>query len=644
MVANVQDARAHTVNKDETIPSENEMKMLFEASMKKQQLDGKPKVTREEQTTFFSAMKDPAFRSLLNDYMHEISDPNNREETERYLSQLESEEKIPQDKILVKPLPGFVVKTKWEVTEKIFINVCSSDKMEPPSSTKVTVGQQGTSWQLPYSVGPERFEEDQGGRKVSTFDVCFHPRVLEFTKTQRNYRDMVVKTCLDGVEAILQDTRRKKNGGLERKYVVLKGVCYKSGNPVTMCLKNELKDSNQKKDEMKQVKHCKDDEKTKREDGNDNEMNLQEKSLIRNENSCTSSDKTTVAKGKKIEYQMIYRGRFELFHHMQADVDKKVPTDRHRPKELVIELSFPLATSAKGLDLDVSDQKLRLLPGPDVPGDYEPLEVTLPYPVIESKGDAKFNRKTHKLIVTLPVQPPMKPEPQPISLIVQDDKNEEDEDESTELAVVEKPTVHVFKQKKSDDEFSMLREVALMVEHDPQVLAFKQRALDAESVTFSVLNEETISHSDNDCDSKAATFDVETTSITAEVEATKTLTPPFEIQETPSCFSYIVNVAGIESMSVQLTFPSTTSLRLYFSDNTKHVYELFIPMLSVDIDPFRAEVDVASENMVIILYKKSPILQAETTHSAVQPDASTSSLAPLLASARFKNQLVYELD
>ncbi|CEG49667.1 Uncharacterized conserved protein [Plasmopara halstedii] len=217
MVANVQDARAHTVNKDETIPSENEMKMLFEASMKKQQLDGKPKVTREEQTTFFSAMKDPAFRSLLNDYMHEISDPNNREETERYLSQLESEEKIPQDKILVKPLPGFVVKTKWEVTEKIFINVCSSDKMEPPSSTKVTVGQQGTSWQLPYSVGPERFEEDQGGRKVSTFDVCFHPRVLEFTKTQRNYRDMVVKTCLDGVEAILQDTRRKKNGGLERK-------------------------------------------------------------------------------------------------------------------------------------------------------------------------------------------------------------------------------------------------------------------------------------------------------------------------------------------------------------------------------------------------------------------------------------------
>ncbi|CEG49668.1 PIH [Plasmopara halstedii] len=299
---------------------------------------------------------------------------------------------------------------------------------------------------------------------------------------------------------------------------------------------------------------------------------------------------------------MIYRGRFELFHHMQADVDKKVPTDRHRPKELVIELSFPLATSAKGLDLDVSDQKLRLLPGPDVPGDYEPLEVTLPYPVIESKGDAKFNRKTHKLIVTLPVQPPMKPEPQPIS------------------------------------------EVALMVEHDPQVLAFKQRALDAESVTFSVLNEETISHSDNDCDSKAATFDVETTSITAEVEATKTLTPPFEIQETSSCFSYIVNVAGIESMSVQLTFPSTTSLRLYFSDNTKHVYELFIPMLSVDIDPFRAEVDVASENMVIILYKKSPILQAETTHSAVQPDASTSSLAPLLASARFKNQLVYELD
>ncbi|KAF4146739.1 hypothetical protein GN958_ATG04079, partial [Phytophthora infestans] len=117
------------------------------------------------------------------------------------------------------------------------------------------------------------------------------------------------------------------------------------------------------------------------------------------------------------------------------------------------------------------------------------------------------------------------------------------------------------------------------------------------------------------------------------------LQPPFETHETSACLSYIVEVSGIDSKSVKLTFPSTSSLRLQFSDSEKKLYEMHVAVLPVDIDPSAAEVDVASENMVVILQKKNA---SDSSREAVQLDASAPA-APLTA-ARFQNQLLYELD
>ncbi|KAG7386611.1 Protein kintoun [Phytophthora pseudosyringae] len=695
------------------VPSEAEMGALFEAAMRQQQTAQKggaePKVTPEEQHKFLSAMKQPEFRSLLNEYMQEISDPSNRAETERYLSQLEGEQKVPTDKQLVKPTPGFVVKTKWEeATHKIFINVCSSDKMQPPSSTKVAIGQQGTSWNLPYSLGPERLEQDKGGSGVPTFDVCFHPRVIEFAMARPDYRHMVISTCLDAVEPILRESRRKPNALLAKDYHILKGVAYKSGDPVTMCLRKEREapePTKSKKTKAAQSKpkvqavtvtkiapegkmtevsdkeNAPPPQSIKRVDGKAddsvlNQLTHVEQSdksspLLMKESSSTKVDTKPqldkLKQAKKMEHQLIYRGRFELLHHMQADPGKNVPEDRYRPKELVVEVSFPLSSSAKDLDLDVSERLLRLSAGPSVPGNYEPLELALPFPVIEDKGSAKFDRKNHKLIVTLPVQPPPKPKPQSVSLIVQDDDEEEEELAADEPTLPENSGVRAPKtRKEGEDEFRMLRETALMVANDPQVLARKQRKAQAQPAVLApatrpplatvtepaAINDdiyddlpplESCSDEEEDDAEEAGAPPSVPTATESASEAAEPIKPPFETHDTPTCLSYIVAVAGIDKASVKLTFPSSSSLRLQFSDSEKRVYEMQVAMLPVDVDPSTAEFDVASENMVVILQKKNATAastsRAESSQKAVQIDAP----APL-AAATFQNQLLYELD
>lgn len=756
------------------MPSEAEFTQLFEEATKRSsgaskaaavgdptqktpQLD----MSQDEQQKFLSAMQNPEFRSLLNEYMAEISDPANRAETEQYLAQLENEQKVPEDKLLVRPVPGFVVKFKWnedgggktaaEMTQKMFVNVCSSDKMQPPSSTPVddaSAGKRGTSWNLPYSVGPERLEKDKGGAMVLTFDVCFHPTTLGFAKTQRTYRDMVVKTCIDAVEGVVRDVRRKPQATLSRDYHVLKGVAYKSGDPVTMCLRKPAaekkpvttgKSSNGKaasstpstksspakanpvapqtlkekpidvvarkpvdasNEALKLDFEDKDNQKA------DSAELLKEVSSTKKPLSTTNNESMSrnppalvTPSLKKIAFKLVYRGKFELLNHMQAEHENVVPVERNRPKELVVEMEFPTLASAAGIDLDVSELALKL-----TTKGYEPLDLKLPFPVFEAKGSAKFDKKARKLVVTLPVQPPPEPKPKSISLIVEEEDDDDDDADQGLVQVlsqdepikVEQPedttsikhhepktTAPVMKSKaREDDGFAMLRETAIMVQHDPHYLprvpppaqpGVVREAPPAVLIeTYDDLpplescSEDEGDNDDEDLvlvDSLATSKDEAKTSAAVAGTMGKAEDPhksaPFTKKETPTCLSFIVGVAAIDAASVLLDFPSTTSFILRFKapakdkntasgKNEMELFELKIESLEHEIEPSQAEYDVASENMVVILTKKQAPGPAPTTTKKSEeltgsPAAPlpTASIAPVV---RFQNQLLYELD
>ncbi|TYZ69460.1 hypothetical protein PybrP1_001882 [[Pythium] brassicae (nom. inval.)] len=699
-------------------PSEETFSRLFDDAVRQGGAKQEPRMSPGEQDKFLSAMRDPEFRSLLSEYMTEISDPANRAETEQYLAQLEGEHKVPADKQLVRPTPGFVVKTQWcesgGASRKLFVNVCSSDKLQPPSSTPVAdpaTGKAGASWHLPYSLGPERLEKDRGGAAAVTFDVCFHPAAVGFATTQRAYRDMVVATCLDAVEGVLRDTRRTPaeaagTVSVARDFRVLRGVAYKSGEPVTMCLRkaadtdatNDRKSSEPatpsapaarptdtvgstatRSEAAKEApvdvvpKHARPgaaDEPLRLDLGSRSDDTsfdgsaplLREVSSTKTRPGGATAQPTAAPALQKIAFKLVHRGKFELLHHMQAEHANVMPADRNRPKELVLTLELPTLASAAGVDLDVSAQTLKL----SAKG-FEPLSLALPFPVLEAKGSARFDKKARKLVVTLPVQPPPPPTKATMVIVEEDDDdggddggddNGGDDDNNDATAESQTPDDAVVLSKddaprptvlREDDGFARLRETAVMVQHDPLYMRRADTSPAAAIETYDDLPPlESCSEDEGDADDADLVL-VEappplTTAVDTDAHAVAAKAPPFTTTETESCLSFLVGVAGVDPVSVQLDVPTRTSFVLRFvtgvdsaeRHTTRELYELRVDALKHDVEPSLTEVDVASENLVVILTKSSA-----AGASARAPELETAAVAPV---TRFQNHLLYELD
>lgn len=117
----------------------------------------------KEINRFEKAFKDPKFQQMFEEYAKEISDPKARAESEAYLRQIESGNQTQNvygsDVQLIVPEESFVVKTKKEGDEpvKVFINVCTSEKVQKAESKKtVQNGREGNTWSIPFSLGHER--------------------------------------------------------------------------------------------------------------------------------------------------------------------------------------------------------------------------------------------------------------------------------------------------------------------------------------------------------------------------------------------------------------------------------------------------------------------------------------------------------
>ena len=95
--------------------------------------------------------------------MADLQNPEYRAETEAYIGQLESEDKVPSGKELIRPEKGFVAKSRKKDTKdkedsKVFINIVQSEKITKPTKTDTAKGQ---NWSLPYSLGPPHMEKDK---------------------------------------------------------------------------------------------------------------------------------------------------------------------------------------------------------------------------------------------------------------------------------------------------------------------------------------------------------------------------------------------------------------------------------------------------------------------------------------------------
>ena len=88
------------------------------------------RITRKEARDLLTALDKPEFGGLMDDYLKEISDPNNIKETNQFLKESEEKKDLPANVRLAKPTPGFCIRSeKYSIKhpsqrKKVFINIC----------------------------------------------------------------------------------------------------------------------------------------------------------------------------------------------------------------------------------------------------------------------------------------------------------------------------------------------------------------------------------------------------------------------------------------------------------------------------------------------------------------------------------------
>jgi dynein assembly factor 2 len=355
---------------------------------------GKLNPSHSELEALGNALKSQEFRAMLCDYAREVSDPKNKALARSEMFQMEADQAIHAT--FLTPNPGYVIKTSVVsnnntgsgdqdlaavigLNGKVFVNICSDENIKDAfKRDNMSSDPQGrVPWGFPYSTAKPRRDVDKAGQECVVFDVLFNTNVIGRAEGNIRFRNMVNSTALEGIEAAF-------NLKLDRKRLRFPKLKFK-GSIHTTVMRRPMTDQ-----ELEEYQESK----TKTEDHQ--EPNLE-------------TVKDVVKKEPK--YAIKYR-------HSTQDVpllaDHGV-TDPCRPSEMIVEVSLPEMTSAKGIDLDVLEHLMTL--ESEVPVAYK-LVLKLPYPVFEDQGAAKFDKSQHSLVVTLPVKAANK---EPVSRLISTD-------------------------------------------------------------------------------------------------------------------------------------------------------------------------------------------------------------------------------
>lgn len=318
----------------------------------------------------------------MAEYVSEISDPKYKEEQEAYIAQLEAQNELPSGKALVRPSSGFVVKCTHRKrrddnadSSKLYLNMVHSEQVAKPKANKTETG--GSSWSLPYAIGPLRMEHDKSGNNlVPTFDCCFHPSSLRYAHCRKEFLDLVVDVAKDAAANAFEKSGDEVE--IHSGYTILRGVSYKSGTtPKALLISCNANENGEERNDYRP------------------ETTMMPMASLIDADSSHEDTKVLVPK-----YKIVEQGVFDIADHTTAKPD--APAQR-RPKQLVVSVYLDEATSAANINLDVSDRLLVIKPDPKSDVTKYSLELKLPYTVNSQKGNASFDVKRRILVVTLPV-------------------------------------------------------------------------------------------------------------------------------------------------------------------------------------------------------------------------------------------------
>lgn len=331
-------------------------------------IDDELDITKQELDNIGEALKNEQFRKLLCEYVDEINDPENRAQYEREVEQYERERGV--EVTFVRPQPGYVVKTSANGERKVFINICSCDVIQKPTSRVVG---NGDHWSLPHCLSPLRQDYDKAYKRCDVYDVVFHSDVLKMVMHGKKLKDMVEDTAINMIEKNNNVVLDKTN--LKYPKIPFKGISR------SLVIRKKIKDFQWSTEfETTDIPGCP----YKPPD----ERPIQHYDLgVLNQKSLYTVPKHTIKYRSDIDIQ-------EHAYNMHCKMNAVIP------KELIVEINLPLLDSSANVELDVLPKLLKLVC--HKPSKYK-LEINLPYSILEDEGNATFDKSTKKLIVCLPV-------------------------------------------------------------------------------------------------------------------------------------------------------------------------------------------------------------------------------------------------
>ena len=89
--------------------------------------------------------------------------------------------------------------------QKVFINVCGSEKIDPPSRAPSDQGMNSAGMKIPLSLGPIRNENDGQGKVCKVVDIVFNPSAIENPK----YKKMLIDLAMEYVQEKYKDSLKK---------------------------------------------------------------------------------------------------------------------------------------------------------------------------------------------------------------------------------------------------------------------------------------------------------------------------------------------------------------------------------------------------------------------------------------------------
>ena len=350
--------------------------------------------------------------NMMKQYYQKLM--NNPAELQNTLNNLKNAQNgiDPEGGITIVPDPYCCVKVQDENGQKIFLNLCGSDKIDPPKEQHILEMNNQEGIRIPLSLSEKYEDFDVHGTACEVYDIIMNPTTLQKTESQL----MVMSFILSLIANRLKE--RFKKVIIIDKYVRLKNLKYKGKTVRSQRIRarkvkiDEIINDTNEKDKKLKEKNEEENMNAQANIANENNKEINEKGKTPNWNFIIIKAKETSDINGALFKEIESAAKSKILsNNGLVNFDMMVNEKRNRlydyfngfnasPKYgigLLLLIEMELLVKSTGIRLNLSDESLTLY----VAKLYS-LEINLPYKINSKNAKSFFNLESRILYIYLP--------------------------------------------------------------------------------------------------------------------------------------------------------------------------------------------------------------------------------------------------